>query len=75
MFKTDTRHKNVNWTLPTDPQNGRIQTWQAVEIAVMMDIRDELQTLNGLLRCPNFVEIPRTLRAIKRNTSKRKRAR
>jgi len=62
----DTRHKNGNWRLPTDAK-GRIETWQAVEVAVLMDIRDELQRLNGLLHCVNFTGIPATLRSIRRN--------
>lgn len=47
------RHKNTNWKLP-DNEN----TWESSKLAVLMDIRDELQTLNGLLGCPNFKEIP-----------------
>lgn len=65
----DTRHKNQNWALPTNAI-GNIETWQGVEIAVLMDIRDELQVLNGLLRCPNFLAIPKKLDAIRRNTSR-----
>ncbi len=60
------RYKDVNWTLP----EGQIGTWQQVEVAVLMDIRDELKTLNALLRCPNFTQIPAKLEAIKRNTTK-----
>lgn len=50
------------------------------QLAVLQDIRDELKELNGemrslnnLLNCPNFLTMPRTLRAIQRNTSKKKR--
>lgn len=64
----DKRHKNVNWTLPTS-DSGAIETWQAVEIAVLMDIRDELQTLNRLLGCSNFTRIPQVLRRISSNTA------
>jgi hypothetical protein len=45
-----------------------------------MDLRDELKLmraelvrLNGLLHCANFVGIPATLRAIRRNTTKKRR--
>lgn len=65
----DTRHKNGNWALPTNP-DGRLKLWEHVPIAVLMDIRDELQKLNALLHCHNFVGIPQTLRAIKKNTTK-----
>lgn len=65
---SDTRHKNGNWRLPTSG-NGSPETWDAVKIAVLMDIRDELQALNRLLACPNFTAIPTVLRTIRRNTS------
>ena len=63
---------NVQWDLPSDA-NGRIATWQAMEIAMLMDIRDELQKLNHLLGCQNFIDVPRILRGIEVNTKKPKR--
>ena len=66
------RHKNSNWTFPTSP-HGEIETWEQAGIAVLMDIRDELQALNRLLGCKNFTDIPEVLRAIRRNTTKPKR--
>lgn len=70
----DRRRKNVNWTV-ADEQGG-VPTWERVTIAVLMDIRDELQLLNRLLHCRNFQNIPRKLDRIGRNTTKpvRKRA-
>lgn len=62
------RHKDASWTL-----SDRVLSWEEVNTAVLMDIRDELKTLNAVLRCPNFMEIPRTLRTIRANTSKPKR--
>lgn len=62
------RHKDADWSLP-GPQ---IQTWEQVGIAVLMDIRDELKRLNGLLHCPNCVDIPNILRHIDKNTKKRR---
>lgn len=56
------RHPNANWNLP-----DRCENWEQVNTAVLMDIRDELQELNKLLHCPNFLEIPMILRAIRRN--------
>lgn len=63
---SDTRRKNVDW-LVAEP-NGQVQTWERAGIAVLMDIRDELQSLNRLLACPNFTGIPRTLTHIRRAT-------
>lgn len=69
MRDTGTRHRNKEWNLPTTDE-GEILDWDSVKIAVLMDIRDELQALNALLRCPNFTEFPKTLRAIQCNTRK-----
>lgn len=42
------------------------------ELSVLMDIRRELQKLNNLLGCDNFIRIPRILTRISANTSKRR---
>jgi len=65
------RFKDCAWDLPADP-SGRISNWDAVKVAVMMDIRDELKELNSLFRCQNFLNIPHKLDRICRNTSKPK---
>ena len=39
-----------------------------MQLAVLMDIRDELKRLNAFLHCPNAVAIPKLLRSIQRNT-------
>lgn len=68
------RHKDINWTLPTNP-SGNIESWQYVPIAVMMDIRDELKQLNRLIGCHNTIRIPRILDQIEANTKRPKRKR
>lgn len=70
---SDTRHKNTQWKIPDD-NSGRV-TWDGCKLAVLMDIRDELQRLNNLLRCPNFLAIPRKLDLIARKLPIRKRQR
>jgi hypothetical protein len=70
---SDYRCKNVSWKLHTDSDN--VLSWESVHAAILMDIRDELQDLNRLLRCPNFIAIPRKLDRISRNTAKPKRER
>lgn len=65
------RMKNENWLINTE--SGGHYSYPAAQLAVLMDIRDELQTLNGLLRCPNFLAIPAILKTIKSNTAKKKR--
>ena len=65
------RHANYDWRLP----DGPTVHYEAVQVAILMDIRDELQTLNRLLRCDNFIGIPNQLRRIATNTTKPRRKR
>jgi len=53
-----------------DWQTGDNNSYEAVTLEVLMDVRRELKRLNELLYCPNFVGIPQDLREIKRNTKK-----
>jgi hypothetical protein len=63
------RRINVGWATPPE---GAF-TWDHVAVEVLMDLRDELQRLNALLHCKNFVAIPRKLDAIAANTREPKR--
>lgn len=70
----DTRDKNANWKTRTENnQFYHEQHYRLASLAVLMDIRDELQTLNMVFRCHNTLAIPDLLRAIKKNTTKRAR--
>ena len=69
----DQRRKNVSWKVAAI--DGCVPTWERASIAVLMDIRDELQTLNGLLSCQHFMAIPRTLKQIRANTAKPRKVR
>lgn len=51
---------NVEWETPESLD------WEQAGVEVLMDIRAELQKLNGLLHCSNFIGIPSTLRGIER---------
>jgi len=64
----DRRRKNVNWKVAEE--DGSIPSWERVSIAVLMDIRDELQALNARLGCIETLRIPRYLRRIASNTAK-----
>lgn len=44
------RHANVDWNLP-ETDKGVLQSWDHVTRALLMDIRDELRTLNNTLAC------------------------
>lgn len=68
------RHKNTVWKLNDPPGMDGAQLAVLMDIrdelqrlAVLMDVRDELQRLNDLLHCPNFVNIPRELRGLRRD--------
>jgi hypothetical protein len=65
MADIDRRKKNRNWNVAE--ADGSVPTWDRIQLAVLMDIRDELQELNRLLGCRNFIEIPATLRGIRKD--------
>ena len=69
------RFKNVNWNV-WERAGGEVGSTEGAILAVLMDIRDELQYLNVTmepLRCPNFTNIPAILQLIRRNTTKKRR--
>lgn len=70
------RGKDHEWDIYDSTGNTQ---WDKVPIAVLQDIRDELKSLNRLLGCNNFTNIPWTLRSINshaekigRNTAKKR---
>jgi len=66
------RFKNADWNLTKTP-SGNISSWEEVNAALLMDLRDELQKLNNLFHCINFTSIPAVLKVIETNTKKRPR--
>lgn len=69
------RFKNKNWSVGGEEDvNGEAvrwpDTWQGQQLAVLMDVRDELQKLNNIFGCHNFLEIPRVVKAIRTNTGR-----
>ena len=64
------KHFGTEWQI-TENDNGSVPTPDA-QLAVLMGIRFELQRLNRLLHCHNFMDIPRKLERIKRNTAKKR---
>lgn len=55
----DRRLKNQEWQ-PGD-KDGNAISWERVQVAVLMDIRDELKALRRIFECQNFQQIPRKL--------------
>lgn len=70
VIMADQRFKNSEWKLGTN-SDGTVPISHC-QTAVLMDIRDELQRLNSLLRCYRFIGIPNQLEKIVRNTAKRR---
>lgn len=68
------RFKNANWGV-REAEGNKNSAFDCHEasLAVLMDIRDEMQRMNALLHCKNFLDIPLRLRMIQKNTQKRKR--
>lgn len=61
-------HRNFSTDLTFQVWQNDDGTWPRAyaQLAVLMDIRDELKKLNKLLYCSNFTGIPTTLRSIRR---------
>lgn len=64
----DRQAMNQEWSVAGS--DGNVPTWERVAVAVLMDIRRELQTLNAVFRCHNFQDIPFKLDRIEKNTKK-----
>ena len=72
------RHKDTAWNLPEgkkQPDGSSTHSWESINASLLMDIRDELKRMNALLHCSNFVNIPTTLRSIRRAMPARKKVR
>lgn len=68
---TDRRGKDIYWlALDKDFKSEKVED---ASLCVLMDIRDELKKLNRVFECSNFLDIPRKLDRIDRNTKKAKR--
>ena len=61
-----------DWNLYPSDATGNTWSNESIQIILLQEIREELKTLNALLRCHNFTNIPTTLRKIARNTTKEK---
>lgn len=66
-----TRKKNTAWDVGAPDAEGRWR-WDQIKVSLLMDLRDELQELNGHLRCEKIQKMFRDLTAIRRNTNRRK---
>lgn len=60
----DRRQKNGNWYVLNERGEKYPGDYAHAHLAVLMDIRDELQALNRVFACPNFLAVPVVLREI-----------
>jgi hypothetical protein len=56
------RRKDVDWNLPET--NGGPVSWEAINAALLMDLRDELKLIRGLLGCYRIQRMFNTLERI-----------
>jgi hypothetical protein len=66
----------MNWNLPDGkplPSGVTEHCWESIHTALLMDLRDELKSLNRVLHCENFLRIPQKLDGIRRNTANKRR--
>jgi hypothetical protein len=61
-------HANSRWLVSTN-SDGTVPV-EHVKFALLQDIRDELQKLNALLHCSNFLNIPHKLDRIRIATAR-----
>lgn len=68
----DTRKKDVNWSLPLDTA-GNVLSWDAANLAVLMDLRDDLKEIRATLH--NAIayngNLTRELRGLRRDVNAR----
>ena len=64
--------RNCNWNIPHNLNDPNYYSFEKVQCAVLLDIREELRNLNALLSCENFTDIPSILRRIRANTYKKR---
>ena len=75
------RHKDSDWNVGGDDKLGLNPTMDGAQLAVLMDLRDELKeiraclwVLKNIFNCDNFRRIPAKIDAIRKNTDRKKRA-
>jgi len=74
MTRSYSEFRNANWTLAgSDTDTGALANVHEATLAVLMDIRSELQAIRRVAECHNVQRVPRILDTIAANTRKSKR--
>jgi len=63
--------KGIHWTINSEDGKSVLNVNEAM-LAVLMDLRDELQTLKNIFQYGELSHMSQILREIRRNTKKRK---
>jgi hypothetical protein len=76
----DTRYKDRNWQVTQTSGEVVSSVANGVMLAMFMELRDELklirtylESIAGVLRCPNFQKLPHMISKIEANTQRRPR--
>ena len=64
------RHKDLEWDLPA---GNPTHPWESIHAALLMDLRDELKAIRGLLQCHRVSRAVRAVETIAENTTRRPR--
>lgn len=64
------RHKDVEWQITSANVNGTL-SYEAAQLAVLMDIRDELKALNSKLACYRIQRMLSTIERVDRRLAKK----
>lgn len=67
-----TREEFARWAM-WKPDVELPNTWDGVQIALLIDMAKSLRDIRDVLKCSNCLDIPRKLDRIARNTAKPKR--
>lgn len=68
-FQTAGKNWNINGIVDSDGCL-KVDSMTDVNVALLMDIREELRRLNAVFACRNFQEVPTILRRISNHTAK-----
>lgn len=70
----DRRQKNVSWHVAGETAEGEVSVYNAVRggviLAVLMDLRDELQAIHRLMMCHNVAAGFRAMQSVDRRLAR-----
>ena len=67
MSRSVVRPENSDWKVWQE-DDGKYST-ESVNRCILLDIRAALNRLVHILDCPNFMDVPKTLRRVAKNTA------